>query len=176
MSNEPLAAKALSQSEEKKAKRQRNLTSKALLTAFLALYVIQLVNIRQTILRAQQLASSPVTFDEYQPDRAEYSPGDIAHFTYVRHCHPSEEQPLPILLLQLDSFENIDTGEVFQGTMASRIIKQAGDQKLIATRVLPEHMSPGRYVFEGWASSQVSRLSKATAYVSRQFIVKPRQK
>lgn len=162
--------------DELRAKRRRDFMSKAAMTMFFTLCWLQIYNVKTTVIRAQELSASPISFTEFIPDKAEYVPGELIHFHYTRTCNPSREQPLPILLLQLDTFENIGTGEVFQGTMASRIVKRSGSENLNATRIIPKETTPGTYIFEGWASSQVSRLSKATAYSSGTFKVVAPQK
>jgi hypothetical protein len=138
------------------------------LLASLQLYLLN-ISLQET----RELEASPIVYGEVVSDRLEYRPGDLITFRSVRYVKPTAKQPLPILLLTIDSFENQDTGEVFSAQMASRIVREEGERHFKATRRIPPDCTPGTYVFEGWASSQTSRMSRAVAYSSNTFTIRP---
>lgn len=130
----------------------------------------------QSILHAidvrRALAASPVTYDELIPDREEYFPGDLIRFTYNRKCK-GDNADLPLIMLTVDSFENLDTGEIFVGTFASRIVRRNGTEHLQALRRLSTDCTPGIYAFEGWVSIQGVVPTQPVPYSSRKFKVLP---
>lgn len=140
--------------------------------AFL-LMSLQLYMTNESVKEARDLEASPILYGEVISDRLEYRAGDLITFSSVRYVTPTAKQPLPILLLTIDSFENQDTGEVFSAQMASRIVRETGERHFKATRRIPADCTPGRYVFEGWASSQTSRMSRAVSYSSNEFTILP---
>lgn len=141
--------------------------------ALLVCIAYEAIAISLAVQKGRELEESPITYDIAQPDKQEYFPGELIHFTNARHVSPTKTQPLPILLFTLDSFENIETGEVFPGTQAARIVREIGDHPFHATRRIPADASPGIYVFEGLGASQSSRLARATPYTSQPFRVLP---
>jgi hypothetical protein len=94
--------------------------------------------------------------------------------TYTRETKlPHAEYPL--LLLTIDSFENFDTGELFEGATNARIVQHNGTIEQQASRKLPDWITPGNnYAFVGWSSSQTNRFHAASYYMSNRFKVVPK--
>jgi len=138
-------------------------------TGFIVFVSAQVWNVRKAMIEQAELAKSGITYTKIYPDKNEYAAGDLVHFSYTRTA--DAEGKYPLLLLTLDSFENMDTGEIYAGTMGARVIKQSGTRNLRATRKLPDYASPGTYTLEGWISSQTNRLTRAEYYSSEPFRV-----
>lgn len=143
----------------------------ALLFAALLVLALQSKNILSEVRTKRALEASPTTYGELIPDKEEYSAGELIRFSYDRTCNVNDAA-LPLLMLTVDSFENLDTGEVFMGTFASRIVRRNGTEKFNALRRLSEDCTPGTYSFEGWISIQGSVPTQPVPYSSRKFKVK----
>jgi len=138
-------------------------------TGFIFFVSMQVYQVRKEMIAVAELGKGWVVYSKIVPDKAEYAPGELVHFNYTRTS--DVEGTYPLLLLTLDSFENMDTGEIYAGTMGARVIKQSGTRNLRATRKLPDYASPGTYTLEGWISSQTNRLTRAEYYSSEPFRV-----
>lgn len=95
-----------------------------------------------------------------------FKPGQWVRFRYERVSTESG-----VLVLLLDTFENLDTGESYEGSLMGKAIDKAGPQRLEAVRQLPWRMAPGHYRLVGWASPQTSKRSQPTGYLSDVFEV-----
>lgn len=146
----------------------------AVLVTLAGLALIQLAATRKAIDRQRKFASSPVKYSVLVPDKQQYHPGDLISFSYHRFAQLEQDDDL-LLLLTIDSFENLNTGEVFPGVQASRIIKKSGDFTARATRRLSLDASPGTYSFEGWLSVQGDVPIRNAPYFSQTFQVVPQQ-
>jgi len=109
-----------------------------------------------------------------KPDKTEYHPGDAVHFTFERNSAAIGGVTFPVVLLTVDSFENQDTGEIFEGEIGARVIHAPGGIRRRATRMLPEGATPGIYILEGWARAEGKRLSQGVPFESEPFKVTPK--
>lgn len=134
--------------------------------------VIQGAYTWRAVTEKRSFEQSPVVYSELIPDREEYYPGDLIQFTFDRTCKVADYQQLPLLMLTVDSFENLETGHVFSGTFASRIVRRSGTEHLNALRRLSDDCTPGSYLFEGWVSIQGAYPVQPVPYSSRKFVVK----
>lgn len=116
-----------------------------------------------------RLMPSQVEYSELIPDKDEYRAGDLMRFTYNRTVSAKMSDQAPILLLTVDSFRNLDTGEVFEGLFANRVVRNGGEIKRSGARRISQDATPGTYVLEGWASVQSNPLSAPSVYNSKAF-------
>jgi hypothetical protein len=135
------------------------------------LVVIQLWIVRNSIIDGQFASEAPIKFvREMVPERSEYVAGEQIRFLYDRHVvfDPAKG---PLLTVTVDSFENVETGELYPGATIGRVIDQPGPITRKAVRRLPVDMAEGTYVFKGWMHAETMRRSLPVAYRSRPFKV-----
>ena len=136
------------------------------LAAFFVL--LQSMSIQSAASKAALAAESPIKFlGLLEPDRPAYRPGDTLRLTYTRQTTEPD-----FLVLMVESFENIETGEVFPGPLLGRSAGGMGTLTTRSVRVLPRELPQGHYVLEGWALPQTSRRSLPSRYTSEPFEVK----
>lgn len=146
----------------------------AVLFIAIMIVAIQVQSVLRAVETKRALELSPTTYSELIPDKDEYTAGDLIGFTYDRTCKV-DDSALPLLMLTVDAFENLDTGEIFVGTFASRIVRRNGTEHLRALRRLSPDCTPGTYSFEGWISIQGTLPTQPVPYFSRKFrVVAPR--
>lgn len=152
-------------------RRSGNWLGTLFLSLFLFFVVFQIWSVKQSIEKVSELAKTTVSYSSYTPDKTEYYPGDLVRFTFTRTAHEDNQSSYPILLLVVDGLTNQDTGEVFPGVFAPRIIRHSGAEVLHALRKLPDYITPGTYILEGYASTQTNRLTRVNHYTSDPFKV-----
>ena len=150
----------------------KRILADAIIFAAIIVIGLEVDALRRSQNEKQYFRASPVQYGELVPDKTEYAPGDLITFQYDRTTISLDDAHL--LMLTIYSFENLDTGEIFTGTLASRIIRQDGSQHLRATRRLSTDATPGTYAFEGWASIQGKDSIRAVPYSSQIFTVRPK--
>lgn len=158
--------------EEHRRWTHRWLSRCVILLAFF-LIVLQLFLVSRSVKENRRLAKTYVAYNELDIEKDEYRAGDVVGFNYTRTA--SKEETYPVLYETIDSFENVDTGDVFPGVSAVRIIYEPGVEHRHGVRKLPDYATPGRYRVEGSIRSQTSRLTSAIPYRSEVFVVKPKQ-
>lgn len=143
----------------------------AVLFAAIMFLAYQGQNILRVVQTKQAFEASPVTYSELIPDKEEYEAGELIGFTFERTCKTNPTS-LPLLMLSADSFENLDTGEMFTATsLASRSVRRNGTERLRALRRLSPDCTPGTYSLEGWVNIQEAFATQAVLYSSRPFKV-----
>jgi hypothetical protein len=146
----------------------RNVLAFALLFIAVGCVLAQLWNTKERVQLSQELEQSPIEFSSWTPEKAEYQPGDLIHFTFTR---TTKEQKEPLLLISVDFFENADTGEIFRAASVPKKIREWGSESVVAARRIPNECPPGRYTLEGLASAQTTRLTRTVGYSSEAFTI-----
>lgn len=151
----------------------RNIAGFVIIFAGLACVLGTVWGTKERVELSRELEISPVEFAVWAPEKAEYQPGDLIKFTYVR---TTKEQKEPLLLIFVDFFENSDTGEIFRAAGVPKKIRKWGSETITAARRVPADCPPGRYTLEGLASAQTTRLSRTVGYSSEEFTITAKQK
>lgn len=140
---------------------------KLTLALFAVCIIGQLWVLQGNIRDSAQSIPCPVTYPApWQTDRHRYHAGDVIRFAYQR-----ESTEANLILWQIDSWENADTGELYPGAFLGRHVGRVGAERVRQVRDLPPRMSPGTYRLRGWISAQTSRRSLPVEYVSEPFEV-----
>ena len=130
--------------------------------------ILQSAAIHSAARKAALSQETPIKFlGLLEPDRHIYKPGDTLRLTYTRQTTEPD-----FLVLMVESFENLETGEVFPGPLLGRSVGSMGTLTTRSVRVLPKELPPGQYVLEGWALPQTSRRSLPSRYTSESFEVR----
>lgn len=132
----------------------------------ICLAVFQAYSAKQQANLAKELEESPIIFTDWTPDKTEYRAGDLIKFTYTRTVLPNK---VPLLMVMVETFSNIDTGEEFLGARSTKKLKTDGTEQIAAARRIPLDCTPGRYVVEGLANAQSTRIARAIGYSSTEF-------
>ena len=141
-----------------------------LLMAALALSGLQIYMIKQ----ANELDNTAIIYSVWKADKAEYTPGELMHFSYALRIIPQPGNEA-FLIRAEEIFQNETTGEVLPGIRTFRLVRASRNEKLNATRRIPVNCTSGSYTMQGVANAQTSRLSKTTGYSSDQFKVKAKE-
>lgn len=147
--------------------RKSDRLANLMLAGALVLLIINVWTLHKEVKKSALSTDSPLQYlGEWIPDRKVYRPGDVVRFT-VRFTTKEPE----LLLLNVDGFRNIDTEEVYPAVAVGRVVHKMGYHEVRSARRLPDYVTPGTYVFEGWAASQTSKRSMPAAYSSARFKV-----
>jgi hypothetical protein len=131
------------------------------------LFGIQFLGMKYTLERSRYAEAAPLQYiNPWVPDKTLYRPGDVVLFKYLRAVRKPGD-----VILQLDSFENTETGEGYSSAIQARTVERQGTQELTAVRKLPDYIRPGRYRLEGFAISQTPVRSEPAVYFSLPFTV-----
>lgn len=139
------------------------------LALILSVVAFQFYSSKQAANAASELAESPIIFSDWTPDKTEYQAGDLIKFTYARTVLPNK---VPLLMVMVETFSNIETGEEFLGARSTKKLKTGGTEQIAAARRIPLDCTPGRYVVEGLANAQSTRIARAIGYSSTEFQIK----
>lgn len=139
-----------------------------------ALCILGLIGqVRQTVRDSAESIPSPVSYvGAWRTDKHIYHPGDLMRLSYERHATEGR-----LLLWQVDSWENEETGAAYPEPIRGRYVRAAGVERVIQVRSLPANLPPGTYRLRGWISAQTSRRSLPAGYTSEKFrVVAPEKK
>lgn len=142
-----------------------------LIAGAVCLIMLQVSNVRKSVKLANELEQSPIEYSDWKADKAEYVPGDLIQFSYIREVKPQPKDE-GVFVLSAEIFENTTTGEVFRGSGVFKKIKARGKEPMKAVRRLPMDCTPGKYVMQGLAQAQTSRATMTVGFVTEPFMVK----
>ena len=137
--------------------------------AFLAFcFILGQFWILQQSVQASREAEKPAVFIiKLEPAKKVFYRGDLIK---MRATYQTDKANLVCLVM--DSFENVDTQEVYQGQSIVRVFVKAGTNPVGVVRVMPDYLEPGRYRLIGWVQGQTSVRSVPSAFQSGIFEVK----
>lgn len=129
--------------------------------------IITHMRIHETAIAEQ----SPIEWlSNWQPDKDDYFSGDVIRFTVTRTVE-FEKGKKETLLVTLDSYRNLDTGEIYPGAVMGRVVTEPGEATVQFARRLPNFLKSGTYRIEGWELAATARRTLPAAYYSESFTV-----
>jgi hypothetical protein len=141
--------------------------AKVFLAGAAVLFGMQFLGFKSALERSRYAEASPISFElPWVPEKVLYYPGDTVIFRYIRTVQQTGD-----VVLQVDAFENTETGEGYSSAILARIVETPGSQEFTSVRRLPDYVRPGRYRLEGFAISQTRVRSQPAAYYSLPFTV-----
>lgn len=147
-------------------RRYKNLSRVALLV-YLALMLVSVFLIHFDVRDSARADPSPVEFvGRLLPDKAVYRPGEVVRFRYTAHTKQNR-----LMLAMVDSFEGVQTQEVYPASNVMRAFDKAGEYTVVAARVLPTGIHPGVYRLRGLAKADTQIRTLPAYYESDPFRV-----
>jgi hypothetical protein len=146
--------------------RRRKIWSNIAVVGAAVFFTAYLYCIQLTVKDSANAIPSPVKFSQlHVVEQRVYHPGDTIRFDFLKEISQDN-----IAILTLDTWQNLSTGESYPGPILGRVAKKGVEQTVLYRR-LPENLSTGEYILEGWASAQLEKRALPARYFSETFQV-----